>query len=374
MFPMTDMWKAQGIVAQMMVLVFFCTLFLIKPIRPIQRNLPLFFLTLWLGIRTGYTVFYQQINNVIDTIHFFPFFNYICILVIYIAVVCFLTKNCINKCIIFIRYTIIAELVLCVLQFFDVSQFFVLLKPHHYNNYSMVVGLLGNGTHLSGFLATTACLFLDRKRENYLILALMLFVMCFTGTTMSSPAINGFVVFFVTVGYYLFKKDQVRFTWFCLICAFLGVVFYYSHSPESMKDFLSFNGRLDIWGYYWNLFKDNNQEITGYGIGSINSFFFKTPYPAAKHLHNEFFHLVFEGGFVLAVLIIYFVKDFFSIKPISTTALKCKTMFLGFLVSSMFNYPGHLWMPSVYAVFSYGALMALERGKNADTDTITNPK
>ena len=369
LFFKTNMWIAQGIFSGIMIGVMFGTFFLQKPLRGIPRNLPLALLFFWVAAQVAFLCYGAQVNNKIDFQHFFPFFNFLCIIIFYICVVCFLNQKWVYLILKFIRYAVIGELLLCVLQYFGLAQFFALYQPGAYQNYSIVVGLLGNGTHLSGFLAMCSVLFLDNKRESYLALILMVLVLFFCSTTVGTPAISGFVVLITSIVVFLYNRDKRI---LCLV-VFFGAIFTYIlfniASQKNISEILSFNGRLSIWEYYLGLFKSQGFAMTGYGLGTIGGIFQKTPFPTAMHLHNEYLHYMFELGIVGITLIIYLIVDFLKKEINCTEALQCKIIFIGFLVSSLFNYPSHLWMVSIYSVFAYGAVIALERGQYSNSNS-----
>lgn len=242
---------------------------------------------------------------------------------------------------------------LCVLQYFGYAQFFRMLFDDIYHT-NPVVGFLGNGTHLSGFLASTIPIFLFRgKREDYLALALMGCVMCTTGTTLNDPAISGFIVAIV-VWLFFFKNNLKVLIPSVLVLGGIGVIAYLNLP----KQFFCGMGRLKIWHEYLVLAKP--MAITGSGLGSVQILSKFSGVPTAKHLHNEYIQFTFEMGLIGGVLLLNLVKKFFEDKAGNRLQLCLKTMVVGFLVSSCFNYPAHLWLPVTWAIFAYGSLHCLK--------------
>jgi O-antigen ligase len=172
-------------------------------------------------------------------------------------------------------------------------------------------------------------------------------VLLYTSTTKNDPAISGYVVA-LCVFIYFFKSLW----WLCLIP--LSLIFFV-YAPD---EFLSPRGRLLLWKEYFRMF--HQMPITGAGIGAINNIYRHTAFPQARHLHMELFHFMFELGIIGGVLIINLVNGFFSNKAEDRTELVLKAMVLGFLVSSCFNYPAHLWLPSTVAMFAYASLFSLK--------------
>src|SRR3990167_9867154 len=150
--------------------------FIEKSKQRLISNWPLGCLILWVGLQTAYICWQSQIQGRYDVKHFFPYFNFICLLFLYQMIVQYLDKVKIEKILVSMKYVVIVTLFMCVLQKFGLSQFFDLLKDRPENIgkgfqslNNPVVGFLGNVTHLSGFLGSTIPLFLWKsKREDLL--------------------------------------------------------------------------------------------------------------------------------------------------------------------------------------------------------------
>jgi O-antigen ligase len=349
MFSKLDIWHAQGLWTQLMIMICFSWSFFEKPRNVQKRNIPLGLIHLWVGLLTGFMSYRTQIVGKYDVAHLLPYFNFLCLLIFYKLVTAYLNRAQIEKILIYLRYVILATLMVCVLQVLGLGQFFKLLSTHHaYNN--IVTGFLGNGTHLSGFLASCIPLFLWKaKREDWLAIILMALVLWFTSTTKNDPAVSGYIVALVIFMYFY------RSIWWLLLIP-IGIV-----GLKFKPEMFSFSGRIGIWKEYLELFKQ--VPVTGAGLGTINQIYQKTAMPEARHLHMEFFHFTFELGIIGCVLMINMVKGFFEIKATDRTEIVLKAMVLGFLVSSCFNYPAHLWLPSSVAVFAYSSYFTLKEEK-----------
>lgn len=356
-----DIWHCQGIFVQACVLVIFCWSFFEKPKYQIIRNIPLGLLTLWTGLQTTYICWMFQVNGKYDVKHFFVFFNFICLLILYKAIIRYLHRVQIEKILNWLRYIIIITLIYCVFQRFEYSQFFTLLidlpetPTLYFAHNNPIVGFIGNGTHLSGFLASTIPLFLwHGKREDWLALGLMGLVLSQTSTTIGNPSISGWIIAGVLFFYFI-KTNKIAIFWIILLCIIVFPIIW-NYLPDK---FLSFEGRLPIWTYYLKVI--SKQPITGFGLGTINVLYQQTPYPQARHLHLEYLQYWVELGAIGLILIINLINSFLHIKAEDKLDLCLKGCVIGFLVSCLFNYPSHLWLPSTWCMAFYSMYLAIKR-------------
>jgi hypothetical protein len=75
----------------------------------------------------------------------------------------------------------------------------------------------------------------------------------------------------------------------------------------------------------------------------------------------EFFQFVFELGIIGGCLIVGMVNRLWWTKSNNNLDRCLKGMVIGYLVSSCFNYPSHLWLPSIYAMFAYSAFLNIKQ-------------
>lgn len=355
------LWLSHGLWVQTGVMIAFSYSFFEKPIRSVQ-NKPIGLLHFWVGLYTAFICLQTQYLNKYDIKHFFPYFNFLCLLMFYKFVTEYLTRKDIERVLKWMRYVVIITLFLCVLQKFHLAQYFEMLyvdTPKMWNNHNNpVVGFIGNGTHLSGFLASTVPLFLWKsKREDWLVLMLMFLVLFYTGTSLGDPAISGFIIFVALLLY--FYKNKKKITFVILGILSLGGMIIYPNLPDN---FLGMNGRIGYWKYYFGIFKQ--MPVSGIGLGSMSVIFKNTSFPELQKLHMEFLHYLLEIGIIGLVLILNVVKRFFEVKTEDRLELVLKSMVVGFLISCCFNYPSHLWLPSVFAIFAYASLMTLKEDRN----------
>ena len=378
--PRLDIWHAQGIFAQGLILLMFSYSFFEKQKYKEPRNKSLAFLHMWVGAHAIYFAYVAQVGGKYDIRHFLPYFNFLCMIMLYKIIVQYLNIKDIKKVIRFMKYAIIATVCMCVLQTFNLAQFFKLLNPLDPWKNNMVVGFIGNGTHLSGMLAMCIPLFFVKKRESVLVLiSIFLILLFFTGTTKGDVALSGIIIALCLSLYYSFytKLDYFFSVLLTILVCALGLFVYNpelftlaASSNSEQTNLLFDNGRFGLWSYYWKLCQ--RMFLTGAGLGTVNAIYKQTPFPTARHVHFEYLHFLFELGFISLIAIVYFIKEFIKIKA-KDDRLILKCIVIGYLLSGVFNYPMHLWLPSTYAVISYACLIAWnQREVNCDRNSQTN--
>lgn len=364
-FPKIDIWHAQGIWVQSMTLVIFSYSLFERPKYVGPTNKSLFLLNLWVGGFTAFICFVAQHKQSYDVKHFFPYFNFLCLMVLYKMIVHYLNRNQIRKILDGMKYVVIVTLVMSGLQYIGMAQFFEFLRNNEWYHDSPVVGFIGNGTHLSGFLATTIPLFLIVSRENALALITMFLILCVSGTSLRDPALSGFLVAIAILIFTFVKNKRSLWIVFWTLAALVTVILILAPGDLLLR-FFSFNGRIELWKFYSSFFASfKTMALTGFGPGAINIIYKDTPFDNIRHMHMEYFHFAFEVGLIGLVLILNAIKEFFAVKTESNIN---KAMFLGFLVSACFNYPAHLWLPATWAVFNYAAVYA-ERNHALNKET-----
>jgi len=353
-----DIWHATGLVAQTIILLIFCySLFEKQPYKA-PRNRPLSLLLAWCGAGTVYMSYQYLLVGKYNQQNFFPFFNFLCIVFLYLSIVKFFSIRDCYKVFNALRLSVICILFLCVLQRLGLSQFFRLLYPdnQYYNN--IVVGTLGNGTHLSGFLASCSPLFFSKKREDILCLILLFIILFFTGTNVSDISISGFIILFILLVIWSWRVKAVF--WSVILgVVILSAIIGISNPAIFNEQVFNTNGRLEWWFRLWNILKA--QFPTGYCLGAVGVLSQKTDLP--RHAHLEYLQFLFELGLIGFVLILNWIKKFLEMKSSLGMSFIFKMMVIGFLLSCFFNYPAHLWIPSVYACIAYSCFLVLNERK-----------
>lgn len=354
LFPRLDQWYATGMWSQLCILTLYSASFFEIPKYKMLQNIPLGLLHLWIALLTAFVCYQYQVLGKMNVYNFYPYFNFLCILVFYQIIVQYLNIKDIEMIMGYLRYALIATCLLCTLQYFGLAQFFKMFDVKHGQITSPVIGMIGNGTHLSGFLAMCSPLLFDFKRENLLSLGLLFLLLFFTATTIFEPSISGFVIFFILAFLYSLRVFG-KCSW--IVFAGIGVVSLGLIFLCGNTGFFSDNGRVEAWVYYWNLVQKN--FITGVGLGKINEIYKMTPFPQMRHLHLEYYHFLFEIGFIGFILILNLIVDFFKKEVFNDTHFKLKLMIIGFLLSSCFNYPAHLWLVTMVTMFAYASFTAI---------------
>ena len=360
LFQRLNIWAAQGFFAHLGIIALFAYSFFDKP-KNVVKNVPLALFFLWVVYSTSVICYRELLMNRYDTHHFFQYFNLLMVILFYRFVAQSTDSWLIQKGREVIKYVILFNLFICVVQYFNVSQFFTLLftDPKAFKLNNMVVGMMGNGTHLSGFLAMCAPVLFTKQRENVLALCLLVLTMFLMGTTKGEPALNGFVILTACALFYSFFKSKKVFIYLLLSILLLLIISYMALSPKMVGLLLSDNGRIGLWTEWLPVMKRN--FVTGIGLGSIGLIAPTTAYKNAFHLHLEYYHFLVELGIVGIILIVNVINDFFHAENDDLT-LTYKTIVVGFLVSCFFTYPAHLWLSSMFAVFSYAIVKGNSNG------------
>ena len=347
-------WHVQGMWAQVLIMTAFSWSFFENPKYIPKRNIPLGLLHLWVGGSTAIICTKSQMAGVYNYWTLFPYFNFLCLMVLYTLITRYLSKQEIRTILRCLRYVVIATLGMCVLQYVGLSQFFRLfVKDHGQVHYNLVTGFIGNGTHLSGLLAMCIPLFLWKNtREDKLAILLTLLVLCVSGSTIRDPSISGFIISIALI-IYMAKR---RFAWSVLLLGsgILAGMYVYKHNPS----FFSVSGRLDLWGAYLPILKE--KFILGSGLGTVKVLSTTSQFPKAHHLHLEYYQYLVELGLIGLILIGNVIIEFIKKKPQGQTDKVLKAIVFGFLLSCLFNFPSHLWLPSIIAIFAYSSLLTQE--------------
>jgi len=363
LFFKTDIWNAQGIWVQLCLVLAVSYSFFDNPKKVLIKNKALMFLFGWVCVRAGITMFNSHLINRFHAQTFYPIWNFVMIICLYQLIVQYLNIKQITKILGYLRWVFIGTLLLCVLQHFGLGQFFEMLHKDNpqFNEYfnNPVVGLIGQPTHLAGLLGMSLpLLFLNKRRVDYLAMGLCwIILLFFTGTSKNDPAISGVAVGLVVTFYYLFQTKRKVFNKVLLLVILVGIVSLFILPKDVLLKYVSSQGRYDLWARYWPIAKDH--FIMGAGLGMVQVLGINVGYTHPVHLHNEFYQILVELGFVGLIAFLYLVFDYFSQEAFEQTEVILKTIFLGFLVSCFFNYTAHLWFPSVIAVFAYSSMYAI---------------
>lgn len=367
-FRPLDIWHAQGFYTQICLLVIFAWMFVEKPKRIEGPNIPLGLVFLVVGINVSVLCYFSLLQKKYNIANFYPFFNFLCLLVFYKICVTYLTAKTIRQIMVILKYTVTATLFLCVLQAVGLSQFFSLIHPDELYLNNLVTGFIGNGTHLSGFLASMIPLYLIKpSREDILSLALLLIVLCLCGTTIGDPSIAGFIIAAAIGAGYLWRVDRRKLGYLLGFILIVCTLALRVASPRFLHHFFETNGRISLWKYYWQIFV--HYPITGIGLGKLNQVYQMTPYPGFRHLHLEYFQFLLELGVFGGVVIVNLITSFLKTVAQDRIQLCLKLSVIGFLLSCCLNYSAHIWIFTTYTMFFYSAFTLLNQ-KGFEYDSV----
>jgi hypothetical protein len=359
-FNQLDIWHAQGIWIQGWIMVAFSTTFFIKPYPVKITNIPFGLLHLWVGLLTFYVCYIGQIKKTYSPNTFFPYFNFLCLVILYWIVVNYLTMFGIKRILEGLRWLVLGTMGICVLQAFDLFRIMTLYHPENPYLTNIVVGIIGNGTLLSGFLTFLLPVFLTKiNRENVLAIILMFLLLFRCGTSENDPSIMGFVVFFSILAIYLWKKYKYGKYFVLSFFAFLGLLLWGFAKEDPVIKFFGMNGRQEWLPYYWNIFKVQITPI-GVGLGKINWLHEHTPFPGLKRLHLEYFQVMFETGFIGVILLLNVIVHFFKQQDVDEIQFYLRLIIAGFLISCFFNSMAHLWIVAAIAMFVYASYFNIQ--------------
>ena len=349
-FKKLDIWHAHGMWFQFVMLLLLATSFIVeKPKLVPKRNIPLGVFTLWAGIITS---FYWYITLVTHsryaTVVFFPFFNFICFLMFYKFSKSYLSKEWIEKILFGISISVFVVLSYCVLQLFNLDQFYTPLGSRPgYNIKDYLVGTIGNPHHLSGYLAICSPLFFNRKGWfNHVGLVLTWIIIGFTGSA------TGVAVAITVFGFWLcFSKKYIKLGLLLFSCIILAIIF-----REKLATFFSFNHRIETWGILFEKFRE--RPITGFGLGILNAWKVRPQTSTWHHAHFEYFQVAIELGIIGLSLVVWAIIDYFRIFIRNRTNLNIRlaSIFFGFLLICFTSFPAHLWLLASMGMVGYSFL------------------
>lgn len=357
-FTKFDIWHAQGFFAQICFLFMFSWTFFQRPKRLECPNIPLGLVHLGVGLNCAGLCYLSFLTQKYNIQNFFPYFNFLCLLVFYHCIRQYLKVRHIEMIVGCMKWMVTFTLLVCLFQSTGKCPYFYFEMTDAYHN-NMVSGFLGNGTHLSGFLGSLVPLYLYKpKWYDWAAIPVLAIVLCMAGTTIGDPSVSGPIIAFILISWWILVARREWFQMWLVGAGLFAVACYFVMGDKGLHRFFETNGRIPLWKFYWQVFTAN--PITGIGIGKINQVYTMTPHPGFRHLHLEYFQFLVELGAPIFLTIVNLIYHFFRIDPEDHLELCLKMCVVGFLISSVFNYSAHLWIPSVWAIFFYAALLTLK--------------
>lgn len=350
LFRKADLWHAQGHFFQVGLLIIFCLSFFEKPknIQILNKSLGIF--TLWIGLITSYWWFiiFTKTQHYPLKI-FLPFFNWLCFIWFYKLCLEYLNVKKIEEILKWFRYSIILLLFFCVLQHFNLDEFFKSIDPAAVKG-DTLVGTIGNPSHLAGYLAIIQPIYFKKNLTNILSLILLWMIILLTNSA------SGVVIGLMIVLFWLFmQKNKI---WALL--GSIGVLGIISFIIIKFIDFFTFSGRIKLWQFAFKTFQ--NRLITGSGLGSFGIQDLELGGGHWRHTHCEPYQLIIEVGIIGFIFILWGIWEYFRIfKTIKTElTIKLASIFFGFCLLSLVTFSAHLWQMAIIGMMGYSFLYVIK--------------
>lgn len=359
--------------------------FIQKQIRSI-KNIPLGLFLIWSVLNTAYYTYWQMWKKIGEmdlapvaityqgmNFWFTPLtynvstilvlFNLICWVILCFIVMNYITKENVLKGLDVLRWIMVLTGFICLLEKFNLSEYYYLIQPEskYFNN--LVIGFMGQPTMLSGIIGMSLPLFVYRKKwQDYCVLALLCVILCFwTGTTSGDPASTGIITGICSLAFYYFFtfKDKIyRFLMLEVIAIFGLLIWVLNPFYPVVQKFLNGNGRLPLWEYYFK-HAIPVHSIQGSGLDAVNRLREQTPYPLGTHLHSEPLEAWLTLGVIGVAILGFGIYQYFKIENNYRETVLLKAMFFGFLVSCLFIHQAHIWAVTGPLAFIYGSTFVL---------------
>jgi O-antigen ligase len=355
-----DLWHGQGHAAQVGILLFFCFSFVLSRKSIVIRIWPVAVLVLWVGLQTLSVSLASLRAGQYALVPLVSFFNFLCIVIFYKLCLDYLTAAGVTKIIKYLPYALVGLLGFCLLQKLGVAQFTQQIESvvhHPQHDKFLVTGYLGHPTHLAGYLGMCLPLFFGRRVFNIICVAVVSgILLLFTGMSYT-VSLSGIITGAVVSLYYVFFTSRKLFLLVLVIFVVAGAVTYHTSGAQARQRLLCPEGKLTLWYNYLVLSKP--KFITGRGLGTVNALALADG-RRDRHVHNEFLHAHVELGLLGLLAILYLVVDFFRVPlPAHKYVITLRACFLGFLITCLFNWPGHLWAVTVMAAFFYAGIQII---------------
>lgn len=357
LFTKVDIWHGHGMFFQLGILVLLCYSFIEKPkfVQITNKSLAIF--TLWAGIITAYYWYLiVGIQRHYPIKIFFPFFNFLCFLLFYKFSIEYLNENNMEKILKWLSYSVLIVMFYCVLQKFNLDQFFMAMGGKKNDE---LVGTIGNSSHLAGYLALCSPLFFKKNLFNILSLILLWLIILATGSA------SGIIVGMGILLFWIYNKKAYRIAIGLFLLNLIGGVFLLTKYPL----FFTSNHRVEFWQILYQNFK--LKSITGAGMGIMNTWQLKPETSVWRHAHCEPYQLAVELGIIGLILALWCIWDYFVLFRAFKTNLTIKlaSIFFGFCLLSLFTFPAHLWLLASMGMMGYSFLYSLKNEVNLENQT-----
>jgi hypothetical protein len=289
-------------------------------------------------------------TNQYNFLIFMPFFNLLCFILFYKAIVEYLNEVDIDRILRWFSYVVGIMAVYGIIQWCNLDQF-----HKHFNTVGLpdaVVGTIGNPTHFASWLAICLPILYYAKHSFRTIFIIFAWIVLLLIGSLSGIGVAVIITLFYNSFFGRLKQCLLAF----IILGSLSFIVL-SLKGFSWETFLSNSGRFEFWRNIYPIFTQS--PIVGGGFGkiiSLNNHW--------KHCHNEFYQIAIEGGliglgFVIWCIVEYF-KKFIKLPKTKLSICLC-SMFIAFLLLSLVNFTCHLYLIGILGLFSYAGLFCLQR-------------
>ena len=233
----------------------------------------------------------------------------------------------------------------CVLQLLHLDQFYANID-NKIAEADLLVGTIGNPSHLGAYLALLLPVFLAQPGRRWkLAVGLDVLLLLLTKSR------AGWIAASVSVLWWMWHTHR---RWMPLVGVLLGIggtIIVFNHGS------INTSGRWAVWNAFYTLLQE--RPITGFGPGFVmdysstitSGFLHKW-----RHVHNEYLQLIVEQGIIGLGFVLWGIWDVLArLRRVEKTPLVILAggVFLAFLVNAFVNFPAHLWLLGSLGLFAY---------------------
>jgi hypothetical protein len=353
LFRPLDLWHGQALWAQgWIVLLMAYSLGQSSKHLTTRANVPLGWFVAWVGMMSLVMWVNAMKTQNVYPIALLPYLMHLLLLVwFYQAAMMTWTVEFLTVLLRWMARAGVIVIVYCFLQALQLDQF---LKSVDNHSISVVVGTIGNPSHLAIQLAILIPLFLLQNRWYWKGWALVAF-----GLLLMTHSAGGQVSALIALWWWALRRQQQLIPLMALFT--IIVLLFVVRHPTTLNPF----GRFEAWAKFNEFFRQ--QPITGMGPGFIMEISKGIPKESViyhwRHTHCEFFQIAIEYGLIGFGLISWLIVDAFKrmwTLPQTPLVVALSCMLIAFFVNAWVNFPAHLWQIGSYALVAYCGLQMIE--------------
>lgn len=344
-----DLWHTQAMWADLWVgLLFLSSLMVGIKIRP---NRPLGAWAIWVFLNVGWLWHILFISKDIYPLPLLmPTLHLLTILLFWIAASAWDIPQ-VERLMTWVARIAVVVSFYGLLQCLNLDQFFA--DRDLSNHKDALVGTIGNSSHFATYLALTLPVMLIQRGKVWKGLVGLNMVLLLLTKSISGQ----FAAFcgLVWMAWHLHR----RWLWGLGLVGLIALGYVWCH-----HDVINPHGRLAAWKVFFTLF--HMKPITGFGPGFILELSKQIPSDSPifqwRHVHNEPFQVALEQGVIGLGLMGWAVwESWAKVWRAQKTPLliALSAMWLVFLLNSLTNFPGHLWMLSSLGLLAYCGIHTL---------------